>query len=711
MIKEWYSASELAGLPGSPGTKAGVIHRATKESWKSQPRVGRGGGLEYHLTSLPSETRVGLMQRDIAAEKAGEQVDEPAPAPAVTLSYTAAREYDRDALWDHYGKKKQPAKDKAQQNLKAIQHALAAIAGGMKKRRAWEEAADAFGYDVGTLYRWYGKVLPYHREDWLAALVPGHTGRTGLAECSPEAWDYFKADFLRLEQPAAKACFERLMRVAKERGWQVPCLRTLERKIQREIPLPALIKARQGNDALKALYPAQVRDRTVFSALEAVCADGHKFDVFVKWPDGEIGRPCMVGWQDIFSGKLLSYRVDKTENADTVRLSFGDLVDTFGIPGKDAYLDNGRGFAGKWMTGGTKTRYRFKIKEDEPFGLLPMLGITVHWTTPYHGQAKPIERAWRDLCEYVARHPAFVGAYTGNNPMAKPENYGSKAIPMAEFLAVVEQEVAAHNARQGRRSAVCAGASFDDVFNRSYATTVVRKATSEQRRLWLLAAEGVTVKHDATITLKTDRDNRYWAGDLYEFVGKKVVVRFDPQSLHDLVHVYMLDGRYLCEAKCIQATGFNDTQAAREHNRARKQFQRAARDSLNAELRMDALEAAKMLPGLAPVEVPDAKVVRPFRPAESLRQAAPEANLTEAQQAAIVQFQANFKPDEDTTLTTLRNDIERLSYWKTLRDRVNNGETLGERTMAFYISFGESDFCRRALDMEAEFEAAMAQRG
>jgi hypothetical protein len=61
----------------------------------------------------------------------------------------------------------------------------------------------------------------------------------------------------------------------------------------------------------------------------------------------------------------------------------------------------------------------------------------IHWVTPYHGQAKPIERAWLDFCGRIAKHPAFAGAYTGNSPVAKPENYGSRAVKWADFERVV----------------------------------------------------------------------------------------------------------------------------------------------------------------------------------------------------------------------------------------------------------------------------------
>src|SRR3546814_11612024 len=70
------------------------------------------------------------------------------------------------------------------------------------------------------------------------------------------------------------------------------------------------------------------------------------------------------------------------------------------------------------------------------------------------GQSKPIERAWRDFCDTIAKHPVFAGAYTGNKPDAKPENYGSHAVPLALFRAVFAREIAGPNAGQGRRTEI-----------------------------------------------------------------------------------------------------------------------------------------------------------------------------------------------------------------------------------------------------------------
>lgn len=59
-MKTHYTAKELAGLPGMPGHVSNVIKLADRGNWPSQKRAGRGGGREYAVSSLPSETRKAL---------------------------------------------------------------------------------------------------------------------------------------------------------------------------------------------------------------------------------------------------------------------------------------------------------------------------------------------------------------------------------------------------------------------------------------------------------------------------------------------------------------------------------------------------------------------------------------------------------------------------------------------------------------------------
>src|SRR5690606_31711818 len=94
--------------------------------------------------------------------------------------------------------------------------------------------------------------------------------------------------------------------------------------------------------------------------------------------------------------------------------------------------------------------------------------------------------------------------------------------------------------------------------------------------------------------------NRYGCDALIEHVGRRVVVRFDPDHLHESVHCYQLDGRYIGEAECQHAAGFGDTSAGREWKRLRKQRLQAGQQAAEAEVRMTAVEAADMLPEPTP---------------------------------------------------------------------------------------------------------------
>jgi transposase InsO family protein len=610
----WFDARRLAGLPGLPGTERGVLKMAQREGWSARKRP-QGKGWEYSFEVLPA-----------AAQAAVLLSQRPAHLQPARQSKAARDEAHIRTLWARYEQVPQDMKDVAARRLAALQavnklveqdHRLLDARGAVA---AQLQRDGMRGASAPSLGRWAAAVAGLEPQHWVAALVPNYTGGTATAEIPEEAWDTFKADYLRLEAPTATSCYERLQRIAKVRGWVLPSLDTFERRIAK-LPRGVRILAREGEEALMRTFPAQERDRTVFHALEAVNADGHKFDVFVRTPMGDVVRPMMVGVQDLYSGKILGWRIAETESADLARMAFRDAISRYGIP-THAWLDNGRGFASKMLTGGVANRFRFKVREDDPTGVLVGMGVQIHWATPYHGQAKPIERAWRDFCDRIAKHPEFAGAYTGNKPDAKPENYGSKAVAWDLFVRVVEQEIAAHNARTKRRTRVCGGVhSFDDVFAASYAQSTIRKATDEQLRQLLLTAEVVSADRlEGAVRLS---GNRYWCEALSEHAGQKVLVRFDPDALHTEVQVYTLANVYIGQADCIAAVGFADTSAAREHTRARRQYIRATKDQARAEIRMDIAKVAAQLPAdEAAATVPVAGVIAPVfgkgkRPAAS----------------------------------------------------------------------------------------------
>ncbi|AUZ85813.1 transposase domain-containing protein [Methylophaga nitratireducenticrescens] len=710
MTKEWFTAPELAGVSGMPKNARNIKINADKNEWKSQPRT-KGKGLEYHISSLPPETQAALLKQFA-----------PSLTPIKKALNDADFSYDQEQLWQHYDVKPQKQKDKAQHKLDLLLQVMALIeSSGVTLKNAFTLVAEQNDISERTMQGWYHGttnkpgVKNYKRQDWLAALIPSFVGRTSTVNIDDEAWEIFKADYLRLEQPTATACYYRLQRTAVEHGWAIPSLKTIERRI-RSIPLSIRVFKREGEAGLIKIYPAQDRTVEQLHSLQWINGDGYQHNVFVRLPNGDIERLKTWFWQDVYSRKIIGYRVDESENTDSIRLSFGDVVEQFGIP-EHATIDNTRAAANKWMTGGVPNRYRFKVKEDDPLGLLPSLGVKVHWTSIHagkgHGQAKPIERSFGvgGIGEYIDKHPKFAGAYTGANPMAKPENYAEKAIPIETFLEVLQQEIIAWNAKEGRRTEICAGVkSYDQAFNESYQNSVIRKATAEQRRMWMLSAEAIKVQKDGSFTLDAGKAtgagrNRYHAHDLFEHVGQKIVVRFDPQALHETVYVYTLDSRFICDAQCIDATGFGDTEAARSHNKYRTRFIKATKIAAKAEMQMDVMQVAERLPQIEQIETIDPKIVRPLRPTPQLGRVVPRPQLNEQEQRDLVAFQAGFSEQNVNVKSTEDDPMARYKRWLNLDNRMrDDGLQLSASDLKFWSNYQKGDEFQSMQEFVADFK-------
>ncbi|MEL7180422.1 MAG: transposase domain-containing protein [Pseudomonadota bacterium] len=636
--KEWWSAAELAdaNLPDMPTTTQRVTARAVSLNWRSDPdharrRKGRGGGWVYHWTLLPSRAQALLLSQGKTT-------------PALDESP------DRDEAWTWFDQLPERPKSEARRRLKIIQLVEAFEAGGSTRNLAVTDAAHQSDVSARTIWNWLDLVSGVRVDDRLPYLTPRH--RTGqrskrAAEINPRFAELLKADYLRPEQPSFKSVYDRCVRIAKAEGLDTVPLHTAQRWLKRTISPTAMVYARKGYDALKRMRPSQTRDKTAMHALEGVNGDFHRFDVFVRFPassDGqpeEVARPQMCAFQDIYSGMILSHRLDRTPNSHCVQLTIGDMIEEWGIP-EHVLLDNGREFAAKLITGGSKTRYRFKVKEDDPSGLLTSLGCEIHWALPYSGQSKPIERAFRDMCDRIAKHPAFAGAYTGNRPDAQPENYGETAVPLAVFKAILDEEIVAHNARPDRRSEVAYGRSFEDVFRESYSNAPIRKATAEQRRLWLMGAEGI--KANSTNGQINFMGNRYWAEWMSDIAGQKVVARFDRQALWEGIHVYSTADAYLGFAPCLVKAGFFDMDDARATAKANKKWRNARKAELDAYRELTVKDVAAALadattaPSAAPVE---ATVVRPlFDAPKPQKPASVLDKVAETQSAMIADLDA-----------------------------------------------------------------------
>ncbi|ARE85030.1 bacteriophage Mu transposase [Roseovarius mucosus] len=698
--QEWWSAADLAeaGLPDLPGTKRKINQLAEREGWarhagKVRRRKGAGGGLEYHWSLLPIRARMRL---------SADLINAPAARPG------------KDEAWERFAAAGDKARAEAEARLEAIAEVELLEGAGLTRSAAVREVAHKLGRSEKSLWNYLGQVEGVAPADRLAYLIDGRAVRRASAQrgdIDPAFLALVRSDWLRLSQPSLTSCYDRAVRVwtSEQRNSTVPPLHQVRRWIKANVSAPTETYLRKGEQALRRLYPAQVRSKAFMVPLECVQGDYHKFDVFVRWPGIDTPvRPQMMVWSDVYSGKLLAWRLSDTANSHTVQLVTGDLIRTYGIP-QSVLIDNGREFAAKAMTGGTPTRFRFKVTDEDIPGLLPLLGVHVHWATPYSGQSKPIERAFRDLCDRVAKHPAFDGAYTGNKPDAKPEDYGTRAIPLDEFRLVLEDELAHHNARPGRRSEVAMGRSFNEVFNEGYARATIKRATDEQLRLWLLRAEGVRAK-TSNGALKL-YDTEYWSEWMYRIAGEKVVARFDADDLTAGLEVYDLAGRYLGHAACLEDAKFIDVDAARDHARKRGAWAKAQKAEAKAARELTAAEVAarvRAASGLAADEpLPEAQVhqlVTPHKAAPKRRRA---QSVEEIEREAALEARVTRLAEHRARPVEVDEDDPKALFLRAraLETAQAEGEMLTQAQADWLADYQQSSDYRAQLRMERRFGA------
>ena len=610
-LRQWFTLQELAGLNlrGMPSSRQGWNRIAEREGWADrtggdgQPlarqRSSRGGGTEYHASILPPPVRAALVRLGALVE-----VDE---APE-TLDIEA-----QDA-WTRFGRQTAKVKAQAEYRATVLRHVEEAEELGTRRSTAVILAATFHEISARTVWKWLEEVTWHPREDRVPALAKPRTGGRRRTDIPAALWSFYESWWLRQSKPTHADTYRRTAEEARRLGITIlPSAKTFQRRAE-QIPPEIVALKRGGPEATRKLVPAIERSVADMHALEMVNADGHKWDFRVRFPDGTEGRPITIALQDIYSRKFLAWRHGKAETATLVRLAFVDLFRNWGFP-KSVLLDNGRAFASKWITGGAKNRYRYSIKSDDPLGILPRFDLKVHWALPYRGSSKPIERGFRDFAQTIARHPAFDGAYVGNNVAAKPENYGSRVIEWEEFVRVVDAEIALHNGREGRRTEMADGKSFDAVFAESYRNVPISRATEAQLRECLLSAE--KVRSDRETGAIRFMGNRYWTPGMASIAGRPLTIYYDPEDLHTAIHVHDERGAFLLTAPIWEKSGF----LTEDHGRARMKIERDLVKNARKEADLRDLLSAQELSHRALIAAseeesppPSPTVIRPVRP-------------------------------------------------------------------------------------------------
>lgn len=407
---------------------------------------------------------------------------------------------------------------------------------------------------TSKLFRWQRK----YKRGGVADLIDQRGGHNrGQTSIPPVAWDYFYSLYMTQQKRTVKRCYD----LTQQKFPDIPSVSAFERQI-RKIDKYALLYYREGPKAFNDQLPSMERSKLDIASNDIWFSDHHLVDTFVKSADGKRAvRPWLTVFYDARSNRVVSFLVrDADPNATAVKQCFRIGVEQCGIPA-EVYFDNGKDY-----------RSKKAFSRDYPMSLVNQLGIGMIYATPYHGQAKTVERFFGTFTDRFSR---LFPTYTGCNAKVRPECMQTNndeivrlAPTLEEYIQAVDAYIAEYNAtpssgRDMERK------SPDQVYQENLKVKRVISNLDALRLLCGNSEERVVHKNGVSI-----KNNSYFNELLLSHLGERVIVTYDPANI-DKIAVFDMENRAICMAEAKIRTPFRHTseedyiRAAKEKKAAR----------------------------------------------------------------------------------------------------------------------------------------------
>ncbi len=595
-MKEWFSASELAeeNFPGLPKTARNITAKAAREEWRSRPRAGQGGGLEYHVSALPLTAQMVLAQRATRVDP--DQVTVPAPPKRRAK---AARSATFSSLSDEQQRvcTARAAVVMAYRSFRSANPVLSDRTCRLAFERAWEAGevfvepearAEIRGVSPNTVRAWEDKLA----DGGLAALVPAYGNRAGSGkiETDLEIKQFLLGILAAKPHVGAGVLMEGLEARFPDRA--LPSRRSVERFLAGwKIANAQLLMRITNPDAWRSKYKAATGDRSAGIVNPNDCWEADSTPADILLADGH--RHKIIGIIDVATRRIVLH-VSRESCSTAIASTMRRGLMGWGVP-TGLRIDNGSDYTSKHM---------WRVYDD--------LQIDVDVCPPFTPEAKPhIERAFKtfshDLLELL---PGYVGHSVperkdiearrsfADRMMSQGETVEIRMTPeqLQDFCTRWAEDLYAHRPHGGlnNRTPFQVAAAY---------TGAVRRIDNERALDILLApASG---DGWCTVTKKGIRvaRGRYDAAQLGGLEGSRVKVLFDEADAGG-VYVFGEDGQFICRAIDPELEGVSRAElaAARKAHQAAvmkegvadlKKMQKAARpQELAADILRKAAEKA-----------------------------------------------------------------------------------------------------------------------
>jgi putative transposase len=425
----------------------------------------------------------------------------------------------------------------------------------------------------------YEKLKAFERQGVLG-LIDNRGGSRNVSEWPQEAKAYLSQLYLNINQPPLSWCIKELKKKARDEGWKLPKSDSPFYHFIDAIPQQTKDYHRKGERYWREHYiPPVLRDYESMHPGELYVADHQQINVAVRHPSGKVIFPWFSGWSDMRSRKIVGWHLDIIPSGDTVNISLKRAIESCGVP-KNVVLDNGRDYSSIRFTGGVKKRFRFKVNETEFTGIYKLLNIEPHFCIPGNPQSKPIERwFWTQEIQFQKAFPT----YRGNNVMNRPEGVDARikdskyVMDWNEFLGRLEDYIHDYNQNHQHRGHGMDGRTPNELWDEYFSSHAQRRVSPASLRLLMMKSRKVKVGRIGVNAFS----NFYRSERLLDFVGEWVVYRYDPADLSK-IHVYNLDGGFLCIAQRVHRKAWNDEEAYKEFKSLEKRRRKAMKEEVTA---------------------------------------------------------------------------------------------------------------------------------
>ena len=533
----YLTTSEVAELAGCCATT--IKNKVLYGELNAVEEIGINNRKKYlfPVDSLPS----GIKQRYYARLKS--ETASFAPVDAKKLEEFSDKEREQIKMWTDILERWQTSRNCWSGNkTEADAHFVSSIK---------LEKGEFFAISVKTLYR---KWEAYKNGD-LEGLTERRGGSNkGKSSIPQEVWDYFVFLYLDEKQPPKRQCFESAIEWAKEQCPEcvdnLPSYVTFLRRLEKEIPKAIDIAGRFGDKAFSdRAAPYITRRYEELKPNDYWIADNHTLDIVSRYDGSKTThRLHLTAFIDARSGVLVGWNLTDNPCSQSTILALRKAILRFGIP-KKVYFDNGSEFLTHDIAGRGHRRRKSQESEIEPPPIFVRLGIEMVNAIVRNAKAKPIERTFGTLKNGFSR---AVNTFCGGNVLERPENlkYMLKngEIPEDSDINALFEAYADNVYNVGEYGGSVAsdrGKSRIDVWNEHI--EALRKANPEDLNLMLMRSSRVqSVKRNGVCLTVAGERLEYWDENTWKLLGKKVYVRYDPESLNE-VRLYEAEtDRFMC---------------------------------------------------------------------------------------------------------------------------------------------------------------------